>query len=217
MADLPFTRPARPIRDCGPPTARAPLGDLIFHTPLNTQVSTSRSIQTGTFRGPEVKSNMRRVDARLDQVERNRENLFFDSSLKDLPQTSQSARRSFSPPTAKRLTTRHDHTPYDYSTRWISHPDDNTSLYGAPSETFRTSYMATPCSDSDKINREKSINQKYAALRRNQEHFLGMVNSIDQKKKSINEMNTRNIRRQRADFLSTLSIRQEKEFSKIFQ
>ena len=211
MEQLPLYHPKRPVRDCGPSTPSPPLHAPIFHSPLNSQVSVSRSIQNGTFRGPDIKSPVRIVDGRVDQVERNRGNIFYDS----LPDAS--TRRSFSPPPGTRLTSRHEHTPYDYNTMWISQPDRNTSSYGAPNETFQTSYMKCPVSDQDKIRNSTIVSARYAALRHNQAHFLEYVDQCDQKKKSIVEMNTRNIRRQRADFMDTLNIRKEKEWQRMFK
>ena len=216
MADIPFSRQPRTPRDCGPPKPRGVLDEIILHTPLNQQMITSRSIQTGSYRQRDIKSPVRRIDGRLDQVERNRENLFFASAA-NAPYTAQSARTTFSPPTTRRLTTRHDHTPYDYSTEWISHPNEDTSLAAPPSETFRTSYLATPVSDLDKSNKILSNEQKYNYLRTSQGHFLDLVSTIDSKKKNQDINTIRSHRNQESDYFKSLDLRQQHEHIYIFK
>lgn len=216
MADIPFSHQTRPVRDCGPPKPRGVFDDIILHTPLNKQTVTSRSIQTGTFRQRDIKSPVRRIDARLDQVERNRENLLF-ASPSNTPYSCQSARTTFSPPTARRLTTRHDYTPYNYSTEWISHPSEDTSMAAPPSETFKTSYLATPVSDLDKSNKIKSNEQKYNYLRGNQEHYLDFISTIDNKLKTQDANTIRSHRNQESDYFKSLDERQQHEHIYIFK
>lgn len=216
MSDLPFSRRVREVRDCGPPKPRSVFDDVIFHTPLNQQTITSRSIQTGTYRARDIKSPVRRIDGRLDQVERNRENLLF-SSPANVPYAPQSARTTFSPPTTRRLTTRHDYTPYDYDTEWISHPSSDTSMAAPPSETFKTSFLATPVSDLDKSNKKLSNEQKFNYLRTSQQHFLDYVDTIDGKKKNQDLNTIKSHRNQESDYFKSLDLRQQHEHIYIFK
>lgn len=217
MSDLPFGRRTREVRDCGPPKPRSVFDDVIFHTPLNQQCLTSRSIQTGSYRQRDIKSPVRRIDGRHDQVERNRENLLFSSPANEATFAPLSARSAFSPPTARRLTTRHDYTPYSYDTEWISHPSADTSMAAPPSETFKTSFLATPVSDLDKSNKKLSTEQKYNYLRTNDQHFHDYVATIDGKLKS-QDMNTiRSHRNQESDYFKSLDLRQQHEHIYIFK
>lgn len=211
MEDLPYSIRRRPTRDCGPPTSHGAFGDIKCHTPLNRQVTSPRPIQTGTFRSRDIKSQPRIIDSRMDQIDRNRENLLFNSTFDRVRTSYQSSRSTFSPPTTKRLTSRHDFTPFDYSTEWISHPSQNTSLFQNAKETFQTSYLATPNSDIDKQNMKISREQKYNYLRSNIDHHQAYLNEINTKQKSIDEMNKRNIRMQRNDYIEALNLRHKYE------
>jgi hypothetical protein len=169
-----------------------------------------RQYQEGDLRQIEMKAWTRYVDGRLDQVVRNRMNMFEELGL-PIPHLART-----NPPPIERPT-RHCHTPYAYSTRWITHPPEDSALAPEPENEYATSYLTTPNADRDHIRREKHTESKYAALRWNERQFHHTVRKADATIKKIDEKNLRDIRAQRKGHAASLEERHKREHYYFFE
>lgn len=203
MDQLPFGKREPRVRPCPPPSEHKVFDPVIFHTPINSQVTAPRPTQYGNWHQPSLKTSAKGVDGRLTQLDRNRDNLFFVPYQKPLT--------PIKPPPEPFMPDRHTHTPYSYSTTWITHPDKNTSLVPKENETFKTSFLVTPNADMDRITRLNHTASKYNSINANEEHFKKYIESIDDTKASKHELNMKDIRQQRKEHLEALEKRHKLE------
>jgi hypothetical protein len=169
-----------------------------------------RQYQEGDLRQIEMKAWTRYVDGRLDQAVRNRMNMFEELGS-PIPNATRTA-----PPPAERPT-RHCHTPYAYSTRWITHAPENSSLAPEPGTEYGTSYLTAPNSERDHVRRSKHTESKYAALRWNERNFHHIVRKADATIRKIDEKNLRDIRAQRIAHAASLEERHKREHYYFFE
>lgn len=178
--------------------------------PLNPQTITCREIQTGVNRKPGLKiQGARIIDGRVDQIVRNKQNLFFDSNFPNyspsrLPKTAPGA-------------TRHGYTPYSYNTTWISNPDPNTSIAPNKEEMFKTSYLDDPVNRLDKQEKKAYEESKYGMIRQRNKHIEDYVNDCDNDIVRHRTDTQNRIRKNRADHLAALEIRHKREKVRFFE
>ncbi|OHT12458.1 hypothetical protein TRFO_17739 [Tritrichomonas foetus] len=204
MAELlPYAKRETRVRPGPPPTPYHMFDQINFHKPLNKQQSETHYSQEGHFRQVEMKASVRAIDGRLDEVERNRMNMFNEANVV--------RERTIKQPTSPNRPTRHGMTPYSYSTLWINHPPENTSLSPLKSEAYLTSFLATPNSVMDKSNRAKSSMSKYESIRFNDEKFHSFIEDVDKTIQARHQRNMDDIRLQRGKYQEALEARQRLE------
>jgi hypothetical protein len=197
---LPFAkRPAR-MRPVPAPSPHTTFGQVIFHSPLNQQMQPDRQHQEGNLRQVEMKADPDYVDGRLDQVDRNRLNMFseYGAAIDDPTDT-------INPPITRG--TRHAYTPYSYSTYWISHAPADSSLAPLKSEAYLTSFLATPFTEMDHRRRASHIQSKYDALRANDDAFRARVKGLNIAAHVGHERTVQNLRDQEAAYVKALEVR----------
>lgn len=178
--------------------------------PQNPQTVTTREVQGGIYRKPGLKiQGVRVVDGRVDQVIRNKQNIFFDSNYPKYTQTKL-------PKTAPGAT-RHKCTPYTYNTTWISNPDPNTSLAPEKDELFKTSFLDDPVKRYDKKMRYAQEETRFEEIRQRNKHFEDYVNECDIDYKRHRTDTQDRIRKNRADHLAALELRHKREKNKFFE
>jgi hypothetical protein len=107
--------------------------------------------------------------------------------------------------------TRHGHTPYTYSTRWITHAPEGSALAPGKDEIWQTSFLVTPTAATDYRRNAKHDRSKLDSLRYNEHKFLALVDSQDAESVRVHETNMKDIRAQRAAHLKALDARQRIE------
>jgi hypothetical protein len=200
LSGLPFAkRPVR-MRPVPAPKPRTTFGQLIFHTPLNQQMQPDRQHEEGNLRPVEMKAEPAYVDGRLDQVDRNRLNMFskYGDPIDDPTKAIN--------PTLTRGT-RHAYTPYSHSTYWISHAPSESSLAPLKSEAYLTSFLATPFTELDHRRRASHFQSKYDALRANDEAFRSRVKALNVAAHVGHNRTLQNLRDQGAAYLKALEVR----------
>jgi hypothetical protein len=153
-----------------------------------------------------MKAYPRYVDGRLDQVARNRMNMFADLGF-PIPDSTVTV----APPPER--PTKHGRTPYTYSTAWISHPDAGSGL----ESDEMTMRPQTQTGWVDKMvatgheDKSRHINSVYNAIRYHETKYDDLVTKTDSEIKAARELNWSDIRAQRAAHLKALEIRQRLE------
>lgn len=212
MQDLPYAKREPRIRAQTAVTGmRGPFDPAIEQSvPQNQQMISTRRFQYGVNPSPRLKTNAQvYLDSRIDQLTRNRDNMFSDSTrpIVDLPRLPKT-------PTA---TTRHMHTPYSYNTTWIDHPDENTSLAPKKPEMFKTSFLNTPVADQDRIDRAKKTEMTYRWKNTREEQLQNYKDFCDMR---INQRYTNTLERMRhdrEDYNKALEIRRKREHIHYFE
>jgi hypothetical protein len=113
--------------------------------------------------------------------------------------------------------TKHCNTPYDYSTRWITHPGPESPIAPEPEELYKTSYLAAPNVGRDSRRFAKHAESKYDAIRWNEQRFKETVARMDRKIVDVHEKNMRDIRAQRVGHLAALEARHKLEHYYFFE
>ena len=180
-----------------------------YSIPQNRQQVPYRPIQTGIYRTPKLKITSRQLDSRNDQRTRNKENLFFDPYNLDKIEVKL--------PKTPHVSTRHEHVPYNYDTKWISIPEKNSGLEISEDEKFKTSFLSSPIHEKDKIQREK-----YKQMISNKIHtFEDRINHyIEEKDKNIkkkDEDTLFGIQKKRNEHLDALELRKLREKIRYFE
>lgn len=210
MDALPFARRQARTRAMPEPAPHHTFGQVMFHCPINKQMIPDRSYQQGTVHQMEMKAPIKTVDGRLDQLERNRMNMFstFGEPTVELTQTQ-------SPPLTR--STRHGMTPYSYSTYWLTHPPSDTSLSPQKCDYYQTSFLSTDVADRDKqartaLHERRLETKRYSASRIGRE-----VEQWEEAVRRKDETNIRDIRAQRAAYQAALLERQKTEKIRYFE
>lgn len=214
MDSLPFAKrpPRRPIDTTV--RERSAFDPIDYHRPQNEQQFVPRKRQEGTYNPREMKITVRTVDSRRDIVDRDRENLFFDSSrspseLSKLPKFKQ-------PPSIER-NTRHMHTPYSYKTDWISHPNKNTSLYPNINEAWKTSFLQSPTRDFDRIRKQKEEQDRFDTIHYFDQKVTNYYNKVDNDIKVADKRLLHNIQYQRGEYNEALERRRIRDKVRFFE
>jgi hypothetical protein len=162
--------------------------------------------QEGTLKPAEMKANTRYVDGRLDQVTRNRRNMFSDLG-KPIPDTTRVVAPPFERPT------KHGRTPYTYDTAWITHPDSDSLLAAPPDAMMPVSQADWTSQMVSKGHKERSrhVDSVCNALRYNDGKFHERVEQIDLEIQTSRELNWKDIRAQRAAHSKALDVRRRIE------
>jgi hypothetical protein len=163
-----------------------------------------RAHEEGRLRQVEMKTDPECVDGRLDQVTRNRLNM-FEAEGAPIPDPTQTANRPLI------RATRHAFTPYSYSTHWITHPPADSSLAPLPSEAYQTSFLATPFTAIDHEQSASHIRSKYDALRANGAAFRAKVKALNIGAQIGRERMLQNLRDQEAAYVDALKVRERIE------
>jgi hypothetical protein len=200
MDDLPFAKRPPRIRSCPAPSPHKPFDPVIFHSPVNKQVLVDRGYQQGNLRQVVMKAESRYVDGRVDQVDRNRMNM-FDQEGEPLPQLTQTTA-----PLPYRAT-KHGMTPYSYSTYWLSHPPEGSSLAPSRSETWKTSFLAAPFTTLDHQLRAAHVQSRYSALRYHDTFLRTKAEQMDEAARIGHERALQNLRDQEKVYNDALQAR----------
>ncbi|KAK8884042.1 hypothetical protein M9Y10_043145 [Tritrichomonas musculus] len=214
MDSLPFAKrtPRRPIDTTV--RERGVFDRVDYHRPQNEQQFVPRKRQDGTYNPREMKITVRVVDSRRDVVDRDRENLLFDSSR--TPSELSRLPRFKDPPSLER-NTRHLHTPYSYKTGWISHPDRNTSLYPNNDDQWKTSFLQSPSRDLDRIRKQKEEKDKFDTLHYFEQKVTNYYNQVDNDIKVADRRLLHNIQYQRGTYNEALENRRKRDKVKFFE
>jgi hypothetical protein len=151
-----------------------------------------------------MKAEPRYVDGRLDQVDRNRMNMFAEQG-EPLPHLTRTTA-----PLPYRAT-KHGMTPYSYSTYWISHPPEESSLVPSRSDTWRTSFLATPFTALDHQRRAAHIQSRYSALRYHDTYLRSRAQQMDEAVRIGHERTLQNLRDQEKVYHDALETRRRIE------
>jgi hypothetical protein len=200
LSSLPFADRPPHLRPVPPPKPRTTFGQLIFHTPLNHQTLIDREYEEGNLRQVEMKAEPDYIDGRLDQVVRNRMNMFSKEG-REIPDTT----HTINPPLIR--PTHYAYTPYTQNTYWISHAPADSSIAPEKSEEFQTSFLATPFTSLDHERRSQHIQSKYDALRANDAAFKERVKAMNIASEVGHERTLQNLRDQDAAYQRALEIR----------
>ena len=206
--ELPFNKRDPVVHPCGPPTDTGVFGPVDFHSPLNQAVYHPREVQTGNYRPLAMKVNVRAIDSRKSQIERNRENLFYDSinPVRIVP----------SLPKSPVCYDRHSYTPH-FDTYWISHPPENTSLAPHKTETFFSMSMQAPHTTLDHETKNRIKNSKYAEIRANQKHFNDICESLENAAVARDKASVLGIQAERTQYQNALEARHRIEKIPFFE
>ena len=209
MDSLPFARRQARTRSIPEPAPRETFGQIRFHCPINKQTVPDRTYKQGTIHQTEMKAPIKAVDGRLDQLERNRMNMFstFGTPTVELTRTQ-------SPPLTR--STRHGMTPYSYSTYWLTHPPKDTSLSPNKCDYYQTSFLSTDVADRDKQART-SLQERRLETKRFSANRIGQeVQQWEEAARRKDETNIRDIRAQREAYHQALLERQKTEKVRYF-
>ena len=149
---------------------------------------------------------MKRIDGRLSQIDRNKNNLFSEYGT--------SSNISFLLPEPPIPILRHTSNQIDHDTRWITKPDISSSLSGNPKETFKSTFLESPSNDFDNLTKFENRNNKLNQIREKINHINDFTNSIELNNDLRQENRLLSIKKERENYLKALEIRQKHE--KIF-
>ncbi|EAY01360.1 hypothetical protein TVAG_339880 [Trichomonas vaginalis G3] len=212
MQDLPFAKREPRIRAQTAVTGvRGPFDPAIEQSvPQNQQMISTRRFQYGIKRTPGLKCDSPRfLDSRVDQLARNRENIFFDSTHPKfdnprLPQT----------PTA---TTRHMHTPYTYNTSWIDHPSDNPAMLPRKTDLLKSTFLDTSIANEDKNERRQKLETTLKWKNTREEQLENYKKSCDDMVNKRYTNSLERIRQEREDYGVALEARRKREHIHYFE
>lgn len=210
MESLPFAKrpPRRPVDTTV--RERGVFDPINYNPPLNLQQYPQRRMQYGAYNQRNMKITVRAIDSRKDIVDRDRNNLFSDTTrTSKLPDVK-------TPPSLER-TTRHMHVPYDYYTGWISHPDKNTSLYPTQQEEWKTSYLATPTCNYDRIRKKQEEANRIDTIHYYDQKVSNYYNQYNEDIKRRDQRMMSLYKDQRANYQKALEIRQQREKIRFFE
>lgn len=206
MDSLPFAkRPPRRPATAAVPVERGPFDPIDNHTPINTQQwGNVPPSQMGLRRQTAMKITAKAVDSRLGIGERDRHNMFTDRKNPNPP--------SFKSPPTLTPATRHERTPYEYQTMWISQAQEGTSL--APldkSVMYRRLGLENPVQEDDNIRRRTDREKKTATLRHFENQVQQYCNASDANVKRIDDRVVRCIQTQRINYRDALEVRKHQD------
>ncbi|OHT02474.1 hypothetical protein TRFO_30423 [Tritrichomonas foetus] len=210
MDELPFAR--RPLRRPIDTTQRERgVFDPSFHRPQNEQQGTPRKAQMGAYNPKEIQIKVRTIDGRRDISDRDRENIFFDSTkaTSNLPAVKS--------PVGLERNTRHMHTPYSYQTKWISHAQKNTSLAPKEDNLWETSFLKTPAQDEDRIRKEREHSSRIATIHYFDKKVSDYYQQRDKQIQIADARHLHNYVHQRACYSDALEKRRRIEKIKYFE
>lgn len=206
MDSLPFAkRPPRRPATVAAVAERGAFDPVDRHTPLNTQVwGHVPSSQMGLRRQTGMKITARAIDGRLGISERDRSNMFTDAGKSELP--------AFKTPPVLPAARRHERTPYDYQTGWISHAMEGTSL--APldkSVMYKRLGLENPVQQEDTLRRITDREKKNATIRHFENQVQQYCDMSDANVKRIDDRVKRCIQSQRTNYADALEIRKHQD------
>jgi hypothetical protein len=190
-----------------PSASRGPFSTVSNHTPLNEQQWSSRHRQLGLKRTVEMKKRTKKeLDSREDIALRDRANMFGHEGRNG----------EWKGPIRLKSARRHERTPYDYDTQWISHPGRNTSLAPRPEEQWKTTFLGTPRKDEDQQRKANDWERRMATIH----HFDKTVGDyylkVAEDVKIADARLLHNYQAQRSNHNSALDIRRRVERVRYF-
>lgn len=203
MADLPFAkREPREIK-MPEPTPQGTFRTLGFSFNPNPQVGPQRRIQSGLLRPMTMKAEVKTIDSRLSQLDRNKINAFNENGSRLGPGIQMS--------TSVTYATRHGYLPVNYNTFWISKPEANSGHLPDPDELYQTSYLKTPVSDMDKQMRAAHTSSVMAEKTYHMDRLKKREEMDQMTTDTINEAKIKSSQLQRENYNKALENRQRLE------
>ncbi|EAX97245.1 hypothetical protein TVAG_037520 [Trichomonas vaginalis G3] len=203
MSDLPFAkREPREIK-MPEPTPEGTFRRLGYCTNPNPQVGPQRQTQSGLLRQMNFKSEAKRIDSRLSQLDRNKMNAFNQNGSRLGPGITMS--------TSQQFATRHGSLPVGYNTFWISKPEPDSGMLPDPEEMYQTSYLKTPISDMDKQTRAMHVSSVLAEKTFHMDRLKKREEQDQLATDTINESKMKSVQQQRDYYNKALENRQRLE------
>jgi hypothetical protein len=107
-------------------------------------------------------------------------------------------------------------TPYSYSTYWISHPPQDSSLVPGRSDTWTTSFLATPFTAIDHQRNTVHLHSRYSALRYHDTSLRARAERMDEAVRIGHEWTLQNLRDQEKVYNDALETRRRIEQKKMW-
>lgn len=206
MDSLPFAkRPPRRPATVAAAVERGPFDPVDKHAPLNTQTwGNVPPSQMGIHRQTGMKITARAIDSRPGISERDRSNMFTNARNPEPP--------AFKTPPVLPSAKRHERTPYDYQTGWISHAQEGTSL--APLEKsvmYSHLGLTNPVQQEDTLRRTTDREKKATTIRHFENQVQQYCDVSDANVKRIDDRVKRCIQSQRTNYAEALEIRRHQD------
>ena len=209
MYDIPFGKREPRTFPASPPVEQKVFRTIGYSTPLNPQVFNARMTQSGLSRPVALKTNAKRIDSRLSQLDRNKVNAFNEHGSRLGNNLTFSSSLSAS--------TRHGFLPINEDTFFISKPAENSGHLPDPKEMYTTSNLNDDISKESKRQKFDLMERHIADKREHMEEQKMIVDNAEKAIRSKEEGRWEKIRQDRSDYMDSLKKRERLEKMKYCQ